>query len=374
FTLIELLIGVVILGIITVPLLHTFVTGANTERRSREYGEVTEAAQNLSEQIQGTDADLILSNASAVAPGANFYTLSGTTYTSVGSVAPAVSGLPKTYYVGIPNYTYGNRSFDALITLTVPDDSAASEPANSKAVVVGNQMDAILDMTKADENAVNALLAECGDLVSDVSTLNVNKLTRAVNFTVTKTIDSTTDTYKVLVSFDYSASIPYTFNSKSYTYYFAYSEQSSASVASVVDSAGPVFSVFLFYDAYYKSNVLSETLVINNSTGSDVNFFIVNTNKNSLPVGYKAVIWYKYQNFSGNEPVNKLIFTNLPTGNVTYRASRDALYRRTLTVSGYLAETKELSRKFDVSIKLFNSGSGFFGTPLIEMNSTRLNY
>ena len=73
-TLVELIVGVTILAIIVVPLLHIFVTGANTEYKSRIYGDATDAAQNLSEQIQANDADTILDNADAVDSGAYYYT------------------------------------------------------------------------------------------------------------------------------------------------------------------------------------------------------------------------------------------------------------------------------------------------------------
>lgn len=91
-TLVELIIGVTILAIIIVPLLHTFIVGASTERKSHDYGNATDAAQNLIEQIQATDADLILSNNGVVDSGATYYTSNGTTYSQIEPViikAPA---------------------------------------------------------------------------------------------------------------------------------------------------------------------------------------------------------------------------------------------------------------------------------------------
>ena len=71
-TLVELLVGVTILAIIIVPLLHTFITGANTGIKSKNYGNATDAAQNLSEQIQALDVDTILQNSALVDSAAKF--------------------------------------------------------------------------------------------------------------------------------------------------------------------------------------------------------------------------------------------------------------------------------------------------------------
>lgn len=54
FTLVELLVAVMILGVITAPLLHTFVTSAKTFVKSRNIGEATRAAENLAETVEAT--------------------------------------------------------------------------------------------------------------------------------------------------------------------------------------------------------------------------------------------------------------------------------------------------------------------------------
>lgn len=54
-SLVELLAAVAILGIIVVPLLHTFITSAGTASKSRELGAETLAAQNVAETVEATD-------------------------------------------------------------------------------------------------------------------------------------------------------------------------------------------------------------------------------------------------------------------------------------------------------------------------------
>ena len=54
FSLVELLIATIILGIVVVPLLHTFVTAANTTARSRQIGEATLLGENVAELVETT--------------------------------------------------------------------------------------------------------------------------------------------------------------------------------------------------------------------------------------------------------------------------------------------------------------------------------
>ena len=368
-TLIELIVAVTILAIIVVPILHAFVTGAGTERKSQIYGDATNAAQNLIEQIQATDADSILKNANAVASGASFYTYNGTdgTYTSVGQTASK----SNVYYLGIPNFKYGDSTFDALITMDVTD------AINSKDVSVSNSMGAYLDMSAADANAEAVLKAECGGLV-DPSTLTAEILTRSITMNIPEPV--TANTYTIDVSFDYTATISYTGNDEgnkpiTLKYSFAHTEKSSASVIPDANTVvgSPIFSAYMFFDGYKKANISAETILINNKTGSDINIFIVNTSKVTAPATFSELVWYKYQNFNDVTPVNSLVFTNLPAKKVEYRASKNELLKKTLPVTGYLVEMNKFERKFKVNVSLYNVGSDFKGSPVLSINSTKLN-
>ncbi|MEG0876769.1 MAG: type II secretion system protein, partial [Oscillospiraceae bacterium] len=114
-TLVELLVAVVILGIIVVPLLHTIVTGATTERKSRVAGEATATAQDILETIEASDAERILTDAGIIATGAQYYIKAENKYTAHGTSAP--ENAAKEYYIGIKNIKNGSSTFDALVTL-----------------------------------------------------------------------------------------------------------------------------------------------------------------------------------------------------------------------------------------------------------------
>ena len=55
FSLVELLIATIILGIVVAPLLHSFVTAASTTVRSRQIGEATLLGENVAELVETTD-------------------------------------------------------------------------------------------------------------------------------------------------------------------------------------------------------------------------------------------------------------------------------------------------------------------------------
>ena len=58
FSLIELLVAIAILGVVTIPLLHSFLTSARTNSKAKKTMEATSVAQNLFEELkaQGVEA------------------------------------------------------------------------------------------------------------------------------------------------------------------------------------------------------------------------------------------------------------------------------------------------------------------------------
>ena len=70
FTLVELIVAIVILAIVFIPLLNTFVVGAKTAAKATAYGNATDVAQNIIENVQAADFDSLLTNASSWGSGA----------------------------------------------------------------------------------------------------------------------------------------------------------------------------------------------------------------------------------------------------------------------------------------------------------------
>jgi prepilin-type N-terminal cleavage/methylation domain-containing protein len=63
FTLVELLVAITILAIIIVPVMHTFITTTNTNRKSTNKLAGSMAAQNLFEELKGADVETFMSGA-----------------------------------------------------------------------------------------------------------------------------------------------------------------------------------------------------------------------------------------------------------------------------------------------------------------------
>ena len=75
FSLVELLIATIILGIVVAPLLHTFVTAANTTARSRQIGDATLAGENIAEKVEAGSIDDLKNG--RIFPGATVTTADG---------------------------------------------------------------------------------------------------------------------------------------------------------------------------------------------------------------------------------------------------------------------------------------------------------
>jgi prepilin-type N-terminal cleavage/methylation domain-containing protein len=130
-TLVELLISVLILGIVTAPLLHSFFTSAATAQKSRQFGDATTCAQNLIETIQEKPVDALLADAASLgAAGAKFYLpvsessledRDGDGFSLTPGPNPgseAVKDSADKYYIGLQGIASGSSSFDALVTWT----------------------------------------------------------------------------------------------------------------------------------------------------------------------------------------------------------------------------------------------------------------
>jgi len=124
FSLVELLIAIVILGIVVTPLLQTFVTSAGTAARSRKLGDATLAAQNVAESIEAASLSDLLNNPSDALHGvsAGFYTYDGTGYTVDASTQ---SYRADSYHIGVTGITSGSTEFSAMATLSADSGYAA---------------------------------------------------------------------------------------------------------------------------------------------------------------------------------------------------------------------------------------------------------
>ena len=139
FSLVELLVAVVILGIIAGPLLHTFVTGTYTAAKSRRIGDATLAAQNIAETIEANDIATIVTDPQTMF-GASSYSLTG-------GDSAAKSGLPE-YDFTLNGVKAGKSTFNAKVTMTAPSgedggNNAQFSVINLQAISDYSNMDAV---------------------------------------------------------------------------------------------------------------------------------------------------------------------------------------------------------------------------------------
>lgn len=365
-TLVEIILGVVILAIITVPLLHTFVVGAGSSRKSAQLASLTTAAENLAEKIKATDVSELMGNAAVLGGGAGFLTRSPN-----GALVPAGYSAPyspnKIYYIQVPQISSGNREFTALVTLDGNTDT------NMKPIGVSNQMDATINMKGYDDLALSEFISECTEIDEDgkiVYRPEIGDLTRNISISaVSEKRDENTKTadYNIEVLFHYSCAARG----------FARTFTTTASLEQIKDSeyGSSAFSVYLFYDAFYKTEAFMETINIINPYNKylDFNVFLINTGSDTAPTGYGAEVKYMNQRYLNSQTTCSRVFTNIAPNYIKYKAFRDSVWHKIIHVTGYLVEEKSVDRRYHVNIQLFDPAEGINGNPLMSMDAKKLD-
>lgn len=112
FSLLEVLVAIAVLGLLAGPLMHSFVTAANTNVKSKDRQRITAVAQNLMEQVVALEPEELQSDREwkAFDGAGNLIAVSGA---GVAAGAKAAS-----YVREYQNIVSGNRSYDARVTLS----------------------------------------------------------------------------------------------------------------------------------------------------------------------------------------------------------------------------------------------------------------
>ncbi len=344
-TLVELIVGVTLLAIIITPLLHAFVTGASTERKGRQYGEATVAAENIAETIEAASI----------------------------SQLPAALGKLGTLEA---NSTYkltgikeGTSTFDAAVTLT---PSSKSSNINADKIAISNSMDGVIDMTGADKDGKAAFENFFALYESPVLT---KPLERSMIVVSAAPIADSDKQFTVTADITYSAAITYTKNGKPGTSMLFSNTQTASVRVSGLDTPAkdePIFSAFLFLSQDI-SPLAKDLIVIKNSTSNpdeavpheDFNLFLVYPENTQHPAQIQFI-----PQFDRNA---KRVFTNLssPTGgSITYYACDRYGWGYKQEITGKLVESYQQNRFFDVTVELFKAGTT---ESVFKMETTKLN-
>lgn len=349
-TLVELLLGVAILGIIVAPLLNAFVTGAGAEVRGRKYGDATAAAQNIMETIQAVQAGDDLAGAVKATLGGDYYVLAADGF----QPRQGHSSEDGKRYIGVEGY----EDYDLMVTV---DSSAA---INREKVPVSNALDLMVDMTKADETAREAFNLELA-FYNEAEQKSFSR----TGVTISAGNNAGRNSYDIEVAFNYSGSFTYKDNEeKEVTGSFTHSVTASAGAAvpEIYVSGRPVFSLFLFLNAESISPRIS---ALNNITWggqkADFNLFLIfSRDKQNL----SPYVEYRPQ----NDKSEVRVFSNAKP--FTYYACDENGWGEARLTTGELVETDVYDRFYNVTVSLYEKGRGFAAESLLtELEGVKLD-
>ena len=157
FSLIELLVGVAILGVIVIPLLNSFVVSANTARKNKLHGDATTILQNISEQIEAVPLEELLINKN------DFWIESANVTFESPVIAPTESPEANLdyYKVLINDLNYAGEKYKAEVILDARDpdtvvdgsDTATVHEINTIEIVDIGTMDVLTSQERGDASS-----------------------------------------------------------------------------------------------------------------------------------------------------------------------------------------------------------------------------
>jgi prepilin-type N-terminal cleavage/methylation domain-containing protein len=389
FSLVELLVAVIILGIIVGPLLHTFVTGVVTASKSRKMGDATLAAQNISETLEATDLTKALTEPEDVFGGIG-------------------TGLVGDYTANLTNYTLnikdigaGKSKFNATVEFNSGSEGDAFSKINAQEIAEYSNMDAAYaqsgDMTDPDELSYSEFVKNVQDADASVSgiersiALDVDYLTDA---------DNVPDTSKIKAELSYK-----------YVYHYSYTKvntdgtTSTASNTWTYTSKNDLFpsgfdsslkpNIYIMYMPWYDyvsiagvsfTHVGGDIIDINNPKNLAFNLFLIKQYTDGSTTTYNARV--SLNQSRADLKSNAKVFSNAKEDftNELGAELSGVLFRKVGTVmstpqnfAGYIqtvsgSENDVVSktaknRIYDVTIKIYeNSSDKLVGT----FNTTKL--
>lgn len=396
FSLVELLIATVILAIVVAPLLHTFVTAANTTARSRQIGDATLASENIAERVEATALSELFNEPD---PGRYFdgatakglYSFDGSTYTP--GADPAVTDC---YYLGVQGLRAGASTFNAMITL----DAAAyrtddQDGINDQMISDYSNMDAAYAQSRDADDPDQlgwASFREKADALHSDWSANTDPI-RHITLKVTEQEEKI---YADLVfqyqyNYIYSEADDVTGEVLTYSGTLTSDEISFSLLPqgySLETNGGKLPNIYLiYYPLYGADSVTNDVISIENDIAQPFKLFLVKQRGDDLSgeLQYHAAV---EQYVPANTPATNyaVVYSNIredlsnelntaPLAGVSYRIYRGDFFSRTGTFAGEhgdLVSKSGKNRIFEVTVQIFASDDDTFTTPLYTFQSTKL--
>lgn|GEM_PF-1450544 len=405
FSLVELLVAVVILGLIVAPLLHTFVTASDTAARSRKMGDATLASQNIAETIEANDL--------------TDFTAAGNMLFGTAATVDASQAATGTYTITLPGVQAGKSTFKAQVELNAA--AAAFTAINTQTIADYSNMDAVF--AQSQDAAGDPDQSAIAYFVSASSTYTTRTTTPVISRFIKLTVTETDEKIKAELTYNYICTFDYTevntsggTNTK--TAKLAYSVPTYSLLPQGFDiSKGQVPNIYFMYNPWYAGAYTDsatgfqyEKSILSGSTGDtdivasnkndtihvmnldDVAFNLFLVKQKTADVNKTGFSDYSYladivlhQSSQASTAVYsnaKESFTTL-TGNTTLSGINFKIMYNTWSyqpltgnVSGKLVSESRKYRIYQVTIKIYNRDIADddmeTATPLCEFTTSKL--
>ncbi|MEA5039938.1 MAG: prepilin-type N-terminal cleavage/methylation domain-containing protein [Clostridiaceae bacterium] len=407
FSLVELLVGVLILGLVVSPLLHTMVTAMRTAQKGRTAQDMTQLAQNLIETVDVRGLDSLLQDLSmadsaslgGIAADAAFYVQEDDGYRRLTQDEVAeLDTRADTYYLGVTGLRFAGNTmpYDAMVTLDATEHLQNNYPIANYTAMDGvfcqptDEMNPDTDAAAffADEvMLIRDAHADLPDLDDQYPLLTAEDF----YFSMVRSIvihvelqpyddDPRAGTVVATAEYNYSVSYagealpspppyttdfyhgPYDLDEANYGvssfYFFFYPNYPSGSAQETIDIYNMSNIPFRFFlvkqrtPAYYASNQV-ETDLWNSRMLSCENTYACTLKLRETANGTeRAPVASIFTNLGTN------IYGGLMTGTSTFRVLKN-LWSIQMPVPNQLVDTAERNRLYSVKVDLFPTGSDF---------------
>ena len=410
FSLLELLVAVMILGIVAAPLLHAMVTSARTAAKSRALHSETLTAQNIVETFDALEVSNILTEIintgtlSGLSSDARFYTYDADegTYTAVPIPIDLTDLAKQPYYIGLKNVSLSSASYDAMVKLDAV--TAYTTGVNEKDVSIYTDMNVVFlqpkgtvydpDLIAADDFARQAseqIASSSGTPTEVDAAAFTNSMVRTIKIYVIES-GSTVD---VWVKYVYSADYSYDDDDDDGT------PEVSLSLAEVEVDSGLVdtkaladfSSVHFFYYPYYNPDypkydggkpVYCDNIIISNNYSDTEDhaiignsalafrFFAVKQYTPAVMPGYQAklVLMEPYKELR-EEPEMDL-YWNMNESDSLLQTLNGG-WQTTSQSSGTLVATDQLKRLYQITVTLYPAYSDFTGDAEYTFDASKVD-
>lgn len=375
FSLVELLVAVVILGIIVAPMLHAFVSGANTAARSRRAGDATLASQNIAETIEANSlSDLVKMEDN------NLY----------GGTVTSSTLNDRIYDLTVTDMKAGNSTFNTRISFDPKTDSTFNN-INAVPMADYTNMDAVFAQTQSSESDPDKVVQNkfSIELASHTGAVPDAYPSRIITLDVTQTSDN-----KLMAELKYEYSFNYTeqvvVDGKITTQSGVYKDTESYSLFPQGFSMdnGAVPGIYVMYNPMYSNKAPNgDTIVINNNSDLNFKLFLVkqataeSAADSSKESAYKARIVLQrgsdksqarvYSNAGQNLNNNTAIITvyyKIYEGN--YSEAPNPVFDG--AAPGDLVSKTARNRIYDVTIKIYKADDTEYKAPVSTFTTTKL--